>query len=68
MGALPELVEDEHTGFVVEAKNLEQFKNRMMYYIEDKKRIIQQAENGVNQLEKYTIEHQLDEFEIIYKG
>ena len=68
MGALPELVEDEHTGFVVEANNLEQFKNRMTYYIKDKKRIIQQAENGVNQLEKYTIEHQLDEFEKAYEA
>ena len=68
MGALPELVEDGKTGFVVEARNLEQFKDRMTYYINDKKRIVQQAENGVNRLEKYTIEHQLNEFEIVYKG
>ena len=68
MGALPELVVDGKTGFVVEARNLEQFKNRMTYYIEDKKQIIKQAENGVNQLERYTIEHQLNEFEIVYKG
>ena len=68
MGALPELVEDGKTGFVVEARNLEQFKDRMTYYINDKKRIVQQAENGVNQLKKYTIEHQLNEFEIVYKG
>ena len=40
----------------------------MTYYINDKKRIVQQAENGVNQLKKYTIEHQLNEFEIVYKG
>ena len=40
----------------------------MTYYIKDKKRIIQQAENGVNQLKKYTIEHQLDEFEKTYKA
>ena len=39
----------------------------MTYYIKDKKRIIRHAENGVNQLEKYTIEHQLVEFEKIYK-
>ena len=39
----------------------------MTYYIEDKKQIIKQAENGVNQLERYTIEHQLNEFEKIYK-
>ena len=58
MGALPELVEDGQTGFVVEARNLEQIKDRMTYYIKDKKRIIRHAENGVNQLEKYTIEHQ----------
>ena len=68
MGALPELVVDGKTGFVVEARNLEQFKNRMTYYIEDKKQIVKQAENGVNQLERYTIEHQLNEFEIVYKG
>lgn len=68
MGALPELVVDGKTGFVVEARNLEQFKNRMTYYIEDKNQIIKQAENGVNQLERYTIEHQLNEFEIVYKG
>lgn len=67
MGALPELVEDGQTGFVVEARNLEQIKDRMTYYIKDKKRIIRHAENGVNQLEKYTIEHQLVEFEKIYK-
>lgn len=67
MGALPELVEDGKTGFVVEARNLEQFKDRMTYYINDKKRIVQQAENGVNQLEKYTIEHQIIEFETVYK-
>lgn len=47
--------------------NLEQIKDRMTYYIKDKKRIIRHAENGVNQLEKYTIEHQLVEFEKIYK-
>lgn len=40
MGALPELVEDGQTGFVVEARNLEQIKDRMTYYIKDKKRII----------------------------
>lgn len=51
MGALPELVEDGQTGFVVEARNLEQIKDRMTYYIKDKKRIIRHAENGVNQLE-----------------
>ena len=56
MGALPELVEDGQTGFVVEARNLEQIKDRMTNYIKDK-----------NQLEKYTIEHQLVEFEKIYK-
>lgn len=67
MGALPELVEDGETGFVVEARNLKQFKDRMTYYIEDKKRIIKQAENGVDQLEKYTIEHQMIEFEKVYK-
>ena len=67
MGALPELVEDGQTGFVVEARKLEQFKDRMTYYIKDKKRIIRQAENGVNQLEKYTIEYQLVEFEKAYK-
>lgn len=67
MGALPELVEDGKTGFVVEARNLEQFKDRMMYYLKDKNRILQQAENGVNELKKYTIEHQLNEFEKVYK-
>ncbi len=67
MGALTELVEDRKSGFVVEARNCEQLKNRMMYYIEDKNRIIQQAVNSVNQLEKYTIDHQLDEFEKVYE-
>lgn len=68
MGALPELVEDGKTGFVVAARNSEELRDRMMYYIEEKKRIIQQAKNGVNQLEKHTIEHQLVEFEKVYEA
>lgn len=66
MGALPELVEDGKTGFVVEARNQEKMVEKMEYYANDRKSILQQAECGTKELCHYTLNHQVLEFEKVY--
>lgn len=67
MGALPELVKDGETGFVVEARSQTVLTEKMNYFIHSPKEILKQAENGINELTRYTIEHQLAEFEKCYR-
>ena len=67
MGALPELVKDGITGFVVGARNQPELTKKMQYYVDFQREILVQAENGVKELHHYTIEHQLVEFENCYR-
>ncbi|MGN1124808.1 MAG: glycosyltransferase family 4 protein [Candidatus Gastranaerophilaceae bacterium] len=66
MGALPELVKDEKTGFVVEAKNRQKLTEKINVYINSPEIILEQAKCCINELSRYTIESQLTEFENHY--
>lgn len=67
MGALPELVKDGETGYVVDASDQNMMVKKMAHYITCPEEILIHAENGVRELRHYTIEHQLSIFEECYR-
>lgn len=67
MGALPELVKDERTGFVVKARDKDMMVKKMNHYVMHPEDILIHAENGVEELQSYTIEHQIELFEKCYR-
>lgn len=67
MGALPELVKNERTGFVVKARDKDMMVKKMNHYVMYPEDILIHAENGVEELQSYTIEHQIELFEKCYR-
>ena len=67
MGALPELVKDGKTGYVVDARDQDKMVAKMEHYITFPEDILNHADSGVKELQHYTIEHQLTLFEQSYR-
>ncbi len=66
-GALPELVENERTGFVVKGNDVLGLQDRMQYYIDHPYDIIEHGKNSMNKLEEFSLDKQAEKFLEIYK-
>lgn len=66
-GALPELVENEYTGFIVDGNDVEGLRNAMQYYIEHPMDIVKHGKNAMCKLEEYSLDKQAKTFLEIYK-
>lgn len=66
-GALPSLVDDKKTGFVVKSGDQQALTMAMCYYLENRNDIYKQAAMGVKKLDLYSLENQAKSFLEIYK-
>lgn len=67
-GALPELVKNEMTGFIVRAEDVNLLSGAMMRFIDDRSLILSFGENALDELYKYSLSNQARAFERIYSG
>lgn len=62
VGALPEIVKNSQTGFIVEAGNVEKMILAINKYVDNKELIIEQGYNCVKELKRYSLKKQISNF------
>lgn len=67
-GALPELVENNSTGTVVETDDIESLYNAMSFYTANKTAIIERAQNATICIKRFSLIKQADSFHELYSS
>ena len=68
MGGVPEAIEPEDTGFVIESGNIEQLKDKMNYLISNAQERQKMSKNARKKAEKeFTIQKMVDSYEKVIK-
>ena len=66
IGGIPELVEDEKTGYLFEAGNPQDLALKMSAFLEDPSKISEFGDNAFKKIEQFTFENQVDDIINIY--
>ncbi len=67
IGGIPEIIQEDHTGFLFEPGNVEELTDILEKVINNKEKLIKMGENAFKEAKKYSIENNIHKLEEIYK-